>query len=182
MAIGNARLKSSTCTLSCDYIPILVYAGQNWQNSKPANDLTALSLVALHSGPAIANGPVYLLAIRTDKRRSRALDMRWIVAITAILVCTGWFSCQFDVPIGGSVHRASITEWRRTVDGWEKVAVRSNEVSVLTDHIASVVPGDIWVSHPHPLVLSLLLAMLSALALVAFSPTNSVPNLTRTNC
>jgi hypothetical protein len=172
--IGNRRLKSSTCLLPCDHIWIGGNDDVNWQNSMRANDLTAIPTRPLHAGLPIAIALLSVLAIRSGSRRWRAFGMRWIVALTALLVGAGWLGYLLDVPIDGPIHQISMAQWRRTVDGWEKVAVRSNEVSMLTGRIASVVPGDIWDSHPHPIVLSLLLAMFSTLALVAFSPTGCV--------
>ncbi len=100
--------------------------------------------------------------------------MRWILAIAMFLVGLGWIGYQFECPVSAPKHRLLTSQWRRTVDGWEKVTVQENEISMLSGRIDTMSPADAWAYHPHPIVFSLLLAMLSTLVLVAFSPESSV--------
>ncbi len=92
--------------------------------------------------------------------------MRWIVGIALLLFATGWLACEFKAPAEAVASRLLVSEWRRTVNGWERlvpVAIATNaQFDALTE------------SHPHPIILSLLEGMVSVLVLVAFS-SDAVP-------
>jgi hypothetical protein len=87
--------------------------------------------------------------------------MRWIVGIMAVLFCLGWFACHIEVVLADTSLPRAEDGWRRTTRGWER-HVTANVVSA-----AKVIP--FWQRHPHPLVATLLLIMLSVLLLVAFT-------------
>lgn len=89
--------------------------------------------------------------------------MRWIVGILLIVVWLGWAACQIEaVGHPGGARLRMEDGWRRTVGGWER------HVS-LPKSAASGEASSIWRSHPHPLVFTSLLILLSMLLLVAFT-------------
>lgn len=87
--------------------------------------------------------------------------MRWIVGITAVLFCLGWLACHVEVVSAHTSLPRAEDGWRRTTKGWER------NVSQTTATTANLVP--FWRLHPHPLVATLLLLMLSVVVLVAFT-------------
>jgi hypothetical protein len=95
---------------------------------------------------------------------SRGINfVRWILVVTVLVASIGWLGCAYKaaqprVPVVRS------SQWRRTVDGWEQISIRS-AISATTNSLGSSTPSR--VAHPHPIVVSLLIAMLSALVLVA---------------
>ncbi len=99
-------------------------------------------------------------------------DMRSITFMVFVLFVAGWIACQIDFPRGEIAHQPH-GHWRRTVDGWEKVVVEANSVSIVPSDQRNLALGDLWAGHPHPIVISLLLPMLSALLLIAASPKSS---------
>jgi hypothetical protein len=100
--------------------------------------------------------------------------VRHITSILAILVVAGWVACNFDVSEGrcgrGKTHANSSidTQWRHTKDGWEKASTIFGFRSCIGEH-----PGVL----PHPIVLAVLVALASTLALLAFSPATPAPRL-----
>lgn len=91
--------------------------------------------------------------------------MRWIIGILAIVIVLAWVGYQMDISeaIKTDSHVVQ-TVWRHTANGWEKVSALSGlkfRPSAITDF---------WETHPHPLVIASLVAMLSLMALVAFNP------------
>jgi hypothetical protein len=90
--------------------------------------------------------------------------VRWILVVIAVVGSIGWLACAYEAaPSRAPVVRSS--HWRRTVDGWEQISIRSNPISTTTNSLGSSTASSI--AHPHPIVVSLLIAMLSALVLVA---------------
>src|SRR5689334_19048514 len=87
--------------------------------------------------------------------------MRWIVGITALLFCVFWLACHLEVVVADTSQPRAEDGWRRTTRGWER------NVSLNTATIEKLVP--FWQRHPHPLVATLLLVMLSVVLLVAFT-------------
>jgi hypothetical protein len=87
--------------------------------------------------------------------------MRWIVGITAALLCVCWLACHLEVVIADTTQPRAEDGWRRTTHGWERNITQTRSAT------ESVVP--FWQRHPHPLVATLLLVMLSVLLLVAFT-------------
>jgi hypothetical protein len=104
-----------------------------------------------------------LLAPRAGKLRIRwRIDgVRWIVGIALLLIATGWLACEFESPAGEIANRPLVSQWRRTVDGWERLVPASSAADVKFDALTEC--------HPHPIILSLLEGMISVLVLVAFS-------------
>ena len=91
--------------------------------------------------------------------------MRWIIGILAVVIVLAWVGYQMDISeaINTDSHVVQ-TVWRHTANGWEKVSALSGlkfQPSAITDF---------WDTHPHPLVIASLVAMLSLMALVAFNP------------
>jgi hypothetical protein len=86
--------------------------------------------------------------------------MRGIVGITAALFCLGWLAFHAEVVCVDASSPRAEDGWRRTTRGWER------NVS-LTAATEKLVP--FWRRHPHPLVATLLLVMLSVVLLVAFT-------------
>ncbi len=92
--------------------------------------------------------------------------MRWIPTIVLLIVLAGWMVYHLDdSPIANTPFVASM--WRHTVDGWEKVSDLSRA------HFSESAAVDLWSVHPHPIIVSLLVAIVSLMALVAFAPTKS---------
>jgi hypothetical protein len=90
--------------------------------------------------------------------------MRTILGIGLSLALIGLLVYGIDFSDQPSIDHALQTQWRHTTDGWEKA-------STLLDGIpAASNISEIWNIRPHPLVLSLLIALFSTLLLVAFSP------------
>jgi hypothetical protein len=87
--------------------------------------------------------------------------MRWIVGITAALLCVCWLACYVEVAIADTSQPRAEDGWRRTTHGWER------NITQTTAATANLVPR--WRLHPHPLVATLLLVMLSVMLLVAFT-------------
>ncbi len=87
--------------------------------------------------------------------------MRWIVGIALLLITTGWLACEFESPAGAAANRPLVSQWRRTVDGWERLIPVSSAAAAPFDALTEC--------HPHPIILSLLEGMISVLVLVAFS-------------
>jgi hypothetical protein len=102
------------------------------------------------------------------KRRIRwRIDgVRWIVGIVLLLIATGWLACEFEAPVGAVTSRLLVSEWRRTVNGWERLAPVATAANAQFDALTEC--------HPHPIILSLLEGMVSVLVLVAFS-SDAVP-------
>ncbi len=86
--------------------------------------------------------------------------MRWIIGIAAALVCLGWLACQIELADADVRPPRQEDGWRRTVGGWERLVT-------LQPSAAQAGNLPIWRSHPHPLVATLLLIMLSVTLLVA---------------
>jgi hypothetical protein len=107
--------------------------------------------------------------VRLSRNASRNLSwginfVRWILVVIAVVGSIGWLACAYEAaPPRAAVVRSS--HWRRTVDGWEQISIRSNPISTTTNSLGSSTSSSI--AHPHPIVVSLLIAMLSALVLVA---------------
>ena len=90
--------------------------------------------------------------------------MRWIIGIIAVAIVVGWIACQVNITEVISDNHVVHTVWRHTTTGWERVSALSGlkiQPSAVTD---------MWNSHPHPLVIASLVALLSLMALVAFNP------------
>jgi hypothetical protein len=81
--------------------------------------------------------------------------LRWIGWLSLWLFALGWLAAE--LPLEKARPGDTLTQWRRTVDGWERAA---------------------WLMPPasspcptlHPLVVGLLQAFLTLAALIAFSP------------
>ena len=85
--------------------------------------------------------------------------MRWIATIAVLLIAATWLACHVD-PIDASAANQYVpAQWRRTTGGWERIITTPRLVRE-----SYVAP------HPHPLVFTLFVGMLSAFSLVAFSP------------
>jgi hypothetical protein len=95
--------------------------------------------------------------------------MRSIAFITIVLLGAGSIACLVNMSHREIAHLPS-RHWRRTVDGWEMVVVDANTISIIPRGPRDSSLGDLWTGHPHPLLVSLLLPMLSALLLIAASP------------
>ena len=90
--------------------------------------------------------------------------VRWIIGILAVAIVVGWVACQVNISEAITDNHVVHTVWRHTANGWEKVSALSGlkfQPSAVTD---------VWNSHPHPVVIASLVAMLSLMALVAFNP------------
>jgi hypothetical protein len=89
-------------------------------------------------------------------------SVRWIIAIVSLLLAAGWLACQLEASPSSSSNQLVISQWRRTVNGWERL------IPAPTTPLSHC--NDLSGCLPHPVVLSLLEGMLSILVLVAFSP------------
>ncbi len=94
--------------------------------------------------------------------------MRSIAAITLLLAACGWIGLEINLPNHEICRRVSTGEWRRTVDGWQKVVVNSDQITFTNGNASAYISGDFWACHPHPIVWTLLVALLSVLVLTAF--------------
>src|SRR5262249_12796859 len=90
--------------------------------------------------------------------------MRSIVIGIALLASVGWLGCAFD-STQPEAPRVRASQWRRTVDGWERLSIRSNAISAAASPFGS--SGASMGHHPHPTLFSLLVSMLSPFVLVA---------------
>jgi len=99
---------------------------------------------------------------RISKHLGRLASVRWIVAIASLLFAAGWLASQLDAPPSSTSNQLVISQWRRTVNGWERL--------IPTPSTPFSHSNDLSACHPHPVVLSLLEGMLSVLMLVLFSP------------
>ncbi len=95
--------------------------------------------------------------------------MRIVLGTVAAVLLLGYLAYRWEVPVALPFQDGPTTQWRRTVHGWEKVSALG-----ITAGAADPVL-DLWNTHPHPAVVSALVALLSLLALVACSPTRSQP-------
>jgi len=82
--------------------------------------------------------------------------VRWIGWLLLSLLLVGWLAAI--VPLGDAEPDARLPAWRRTVDGWERPTW-------------STVGSGMGPPALHPAVVGALEALLSLLALLAFSPT-----------
>jgi hypothetical protein len=91
--------------------------------------------------------------------------VRWIIGILSTVIVLGWIACQIDIQeVFNTDSHVVQTVWRHTAAGWEKVSALSGlkfSPSAVTD---------VWNSHPHPVIIASLVALLSLMALVAFNP------------
>jgi hypothetical protein len=87
--------------------------------------------------------------------------MRWIIGIAAVLFCVCWLACCLEVVIANTSQPRAEDGWRRTTRGWE----RNVSLTAATSTKSAV----FWRLHPHPLMATLLLVMLSVMLLVAFT-------------
>ena len=90
--------------------------------------------------------------------------VRWIIGIIAVVIVLGWVAYQIDISEVITDNHVVQTVWRHTANGWEKVSALSGlkfQPSAITD---------VWNTHPHPVVIASLVAMLSLMALIAFNP------------
>ncbi|HEY2826087.1 MAG TPA: hypothetical protein VGJ04_00685 [Pirellulales bacterium] len=92
--------------------------------------------------------------------------MRWIVAIALLLGATGWLACDFESPTLPAGNLLATTQWRHTVNGWERL--------ITSPGGSQAGRVDLAECQLHPIVLSLLEGMLSVLMLAAFSSTASL--------
>ncbi|HEY2760850.1 MAG TPA: hypothetical protein VGI75_08905 [Pirellulales bacterium] len=97
----------------------------------------------------------------------RPLRMRTILSIAITLFLIGLLVYRADFSHRPPLDRSLQTQWRRTTDGWEKTSALFGGVS----SAANIT--EICSARPHPLVMSLLIALVSTLLLVAFSPESS---------
>src|SRR5262245_35296145 len=88
--------------------------------------------------------------------------MRWIIAISFVLVAIGFLGIWIDLPGVARELTGPFTEWRRSVNGWEIA-------STVTDRMSDRLYTSLT-SEPHPVIVSLLTALASTLSLVAFTP------------
>jgi hypothetical protein len=95
--------------------------------------------------------------------------VRWIIAIAIGVIFSGLVACSFDLPGQAAKNPMVATMWRRTTSGWEKVS------ALLTERADQLSNDETVRGYPHPLVLSLLVALISTTALVAFAPTAPAP-------
>ncbi len=101
---------------------------------------------------------------RRDFQNSRVLAVRWIIGIIAVAIVVGWVTCQVNIADVITDNHVVHTVWRHTAAGWEKVSALSGlkfQPSAITD---------VWNTHPHPVIIASLVAMLSLMALIAFNP------------
>ena len=95
--------------------------------------------------------------------------MRWIIAISLALAAVGVFALSINLPGMATVLTGPFTQWRHTADGWEKV-------SSLTERVSEQICGNLAPTNvPHPVIISLLTALLSTLSLAAFTPARQIP-------
>jgi hypothetical protein len=87
--------------------------------------------------------------------------VRWIVSIALLLFATCWLACEIEAPASALTSRLLVSQWRRTVDGWERLVPAPPAANAQFDIVTE--------SHPHPIILSLLEGMISVFVLVAFS-------------
>jgi len=87
--------------------------------------------------------------------------MRTTIAILAVLLFTGWTLSEVKVPSDGTVasgdvavDQASVSPWRHTADGWEKI---SDWEPITTPSVSL-----------HPVVVGLFLLFISIFALIGF--------------
>ncbi len=101
---------------------------------------------------------------RRDFQNSRVFAVRWIIGIIAVAIVVGWVACQVNISEAISDSHVVHTVWRHTATGWERVTALSGlklQPSAVTD---------VWNTHPHPVIIASLVAMLSLMALIAFNP------------
>jgi hypothetical protein len=72
-----------------------------------------------------------------------------------------WLACHLEVVVAETSQPRAEDGWRRTTHGWERNITRAAAATT------NLVP--FWRLHPHPLVATLLLVMLSVMLLVAFT-------------
>ena len=90
--------------------------------------------------------------------------MRWILVGLAVLVLAGWLGHTYELNLPRT-PQVRTSQWRRTVDGWERIAITCKPVFPTPNLLGLPTPQHS--AHPHPIVVSLLMAMLSTFALVA---------------
>ena len=66
--------------------------------------------------------------------------MRTIGIIVFLLIAVGWLGILAETPVSTPGNQPSSIGWRRTVNGWEKVWMRSSEVSVVSADSKSMHP------------------------------------------
>jgi hypothetical protein len=95
--------------------------------------------------------------------RGVAASVRWIVAIVLFLSAAVWLACDLESPANSAANHLLLGAWRRTTGGWERLVPKSPAPAATSER-------DLWDCHPHPVVMSLLVGMVSVMLLVAFSP------------
>jgi len=134
----------------------------NRQKSLPRNRFRWQVLAGKSFGPLLALNPTHRKAAPAPL--TRPATMRWIIAISLVLAAVGFLGIWIDMPGMARELTGPFTAWRRTVNGWE---IASTVTERISDHISSSLA---LTSEPHPVIVSLLTALVSTLALVAFTP------------